>query len=116
MEQIKASVIYFSSRERHNEGMPIISIGTQQHRLAAPGTIARQEYEAKILRNPFNKRNRQLLHDNYGIQLPLIEKQQQRTVTFFDFLLFIFILKFLLVNIKKYCVRKNDGTSWHFTS
>lgn len=70
-----------SSRQRHNEGMPIISIGAQQPRLVAPGAIARLEYEAKILRNPFNKRNRQLLHDNYGIQLPLIEKQQQqRTV------------------------------------
>ncbi len=70
--------------------MPIISIGAQQHRLIAPGAVARLEYEAKILRNPFNKRNRQLLHDNYGIQLPLIEKhQQQRTV----------IITFSLLNI-----------------
>ena len=64
--------------------MPIISIGTthqQSSRLVAPGAAARLEYEAKILRNPFNKRNRQMLHDNYGIQLPLIERQQQqRTV------------------------------------
>jgi hypothetical protein len=64
--------------------MPIISIGAQQHRLLAPGAVARFEYQAKILNNPFNKRNRQVLHDNYGIQLPLIEKQQQqqRTVIF----------------------------------
>ena len=76
--------IDFFSRQRHNEGMPIISIGAQQHRLVAPGAVARLEYEAKIIRNPFNKRNRQLLHDNYGIQLPSIEKQQlqQRTVIF----------------------------------
>lgn len=61
--------------------MPIISIGAQQPRSLAPGAVARLEYQAKILRNPFNKRNRQLLHDNYGIQLPAIEKQQQqRTV------------------------------------
>ena len=57
--------------------MPIISIGAQQPRQLAPGAVARMEYEAKILRNPFNKRNRQLLHDNYGIQLPQIERQQQ---------------------------------------
>lgn len=54
--------------------MPIISIGAQQTRLAPPGAIARLEYEAKIIRNPFNQRNRQMMHDNYGIQLPLIEK------------------------------------------
>jgi hypothetical protein len=58
--------------------MPIISIGAQQHRSLAPGAVARLEYQSKILNNPFNKRNRQLLHDNYGIQLPLIEKQQQQ--------------------------------------
>lgn len=77
---------FFFSRQRHNEGMPIISIGAQQTRLVAPpGAIARFEYEAKILRNPFNKRNRQLLHDTYGIQLPLIEKQQlQRTVNYLN--------------------------------
>ncbi|CAF4985076.1 unnamed protein product, partial [Rotaria sp. Silwood1] len=69
----------YTSRQRHNEGMPIVSIGAQQQRLVAPGAVARLEYEAKIMRNPFNKRNRQLLHDNYGIQLPIIEKQQQRT-------------------------------------
>lgn len=69
------------SRQRHNEGMPIISIGAQQTRPIAPGTVARMEYEAKILRNPFNKRNRQLLHDNYGVQLPLIERQQQQPRT-----------------------------------
>jgi len=65
--------------------MPIISIGAQQHRPLPPGAVARLEYQSKILNNPFNKRNRQLLHDNYGIQLPLIEKQQfqqQRTVLF----------------------------------
>jgi len=76
------------SRQRHNEGMPIISIGAQQPRLVAPGTVARLEYEAKILRNPFNRRNRELLHDAYGIQLPLIEKQPlQRTVCRFLLLL-----------------------------
>lgn len=78
---IKKTNLSFSSRQRHNEGMPIISIGAQQPRSLAPGAVARLEYEAKILRNPFNKRNRQLLHDNYGIQLPLIEKQQQQQRT-----------------------------------
>ncbi|CAF4554982.1 unnamed protein product, partial [Rotaria magnacalcarata] len=63
-------------RQRHNDGMPIISIGAQQPRQVAPGAVARLEYEAKILRNPFNKRNRQVLHENYGIQLPIIDKQQ----------------------------------------
>jgi hypothetical protein len=58
--------------------MPIISIGAQQQRSLAPGAVARHEYQSKIIQNPFNKRNRQLLHDNYGIQLPLIEKQQQQ--------------------------------------
>ena len=74
--------------------MPIISIGAQQSRLVAPGAVARLEYQAKILRNPFNKRNRQLLHENYGIQLPLIEKQQQqqRTVIFVFFVLYIITL------------------------
>ena len=71
-----------SRRQRHNDGMPIISIGAQQPRLIPPGAVARLEYEAKIMRNPFNKRNRQLMHDNYGIQLPVIERhQQQRTVS-----------------------------------
>ena len=71
----------FSSRQRHNEGMPIISIGSQQTRMAPPGAVARLEYEAKIIRNPFNKRNRQLMHENYGIQLPAIERQNmQRSV------------------------------------
>ncbi len=69
--------------------MPIISIGAQHPRLVPPGTVARLEHEARIVRNPFNKRNRQLLHDNYGIQLPLIEKQQQtRTVIFLFFFIF----------------------------
>lgn len=73
--------------------MPIISIGAQQPRLVPPGAVARLEYEAKIMRNPFNKRNRQLLHDNYGIQLPLIERhQQQRTVI--DILVILFLLSF----------------------
>ncbi|CAF3545026.1 unnamed protein product [Rotaria sordida] len=67
----------YTSHQRYNEGMPIVSIGAQQQRLVAPGAVARLEYEAKIMRNPFNKRNRQLLHDNYGIQLPIIEKQQR---------------------------------------
>lgn len=73
--------------------MPIISIGAQQPRLVPPGAVARLEYEAKIMRNPFNKRNRQLLHDNYGIQLPLIERhQQQRTVI--DILVIFFLICF----------------------
>ena len=66
--------------------MPIISIGAQQHRSIAPGAIARFEHEARIVRNPFNKRNRQLLHDAYGVQLPSLDKQQ-RTVGFFSTLL-----------------------------
>ena len=61
--------------------MPIISIGAQQHRLIAPGAIARFEHEARIVGNPHNKRNRQLLHDAYGVQLPSLDKQQ-RTVGF----------------------------------
>lgn len=83
--------------------MPVISIGAQQPRLVAPGAVARLEYEAKILRNPFNRRNRQLLHDTYGIQLPLIEKQQlQRTVSVFK----LFENNICcLANIEKYNVR-----------
>jgi hypothetical protein len=98
--------------------MPIISIGAQQPRLIPPGAVARLEYEAKIIRNPFNKRNRQLLHDNYGVQLPLIEKQQQqRTVIFLFFFLFsISHLLFYLANIKKYNVRKNNRTNWYITT
>lgn len=66
--------------------MPIISIGAQQPRLVAPGVVARLEYEAKILSNPFNKRNRQVLNENYGIQLPTIEKQpSQKAVNFSTF-------------------------------
>ncbi|CAF3362603.1 unnamed protein product [Rotaria socialis] len=75
-ERLQTRSTAASSRQRHNEGMPIISIGAQQPRLVAPGAVARLEYEAKILRNPFNKRNRQVLHENYGIQLPIIDKQQ----------------------------------------
>lgn len=69
--------------------MPIISIGAQQARLVPPGAVARLQYEAKIIRNPFNRRNRQLLHDNYGIQLPLIEKQQQQRTVIAELLFFI---------------------------
>jgi hypothetical protein len=69
------------SHQRHNDGMPIISIGAQQTRLAPPGTVARLQYQAKIIHNPFNKRNRQLLHDNFGVQLPSIDKQQQQQRT-----------------------------------
>ncbi|CAF1461812.1 unnamed protein product, partial [Adineta steineri] len=67
--------------QKYNENIPIISIGAQQQRLAPPGVVARQQYQTKIIRNPFNKRNRQVLHDNYGIQLPVIEKQQQQQRT-----------------------------------
>lgn len=75
--------------------MPIISIGAQHPRLVPPGTVARLEHEARIVRNPFNKRNRQLLHDNYGIQLPLIEKQQQqqRTVIFLFFSIYFTLVR-----------------------
>ncbi|UJR28036.1 hypothetical protein I4U23_009293 [Adineta vaga] len=66
-----------ASRQRYAESIPVISIGAQQHRPVAPGAVARHEYQSKIIRNPFNKRNRQVLNDNYGIQLPSIEKQQQ---------------------------------------
>jgi len=77
--------------------MPIISIGAQQPRLIPPGAVARLEYEAKIIRNPFNKRNRQLLHDNYGVQLPLIEKQQQqRTVIFLFFFYFLYHIYYFI--------------------
>jgi hypothetical protein len=88
--------------------MPIISIGAQQNRLIAPGAVARLEYEAKIIRNPFNKRNRQLLHDNYGIQLPLIEKQQQqqRTVSFSLYL--TLIISFYLAYVKKCDISKDN--------
>ncbi|CAF0827492.1 unnamed protein product [Adineta ricciae] len=65
------------TRQRYAETIPIISIGAQQHRPVAPGAVARHEYQSKIIRNPFNKRNREVMHDNYGVQLPLIEKQQQ---------------------------------------
>ena len=90
--------------------MPIISIGAQQPRSLAPGAVARLEYEAKILRNPFNKRNRQLLHENYGIQLPLIEKQQQqqRTVNILVFILFLIDSISNLAILKKYYVRENN--------
>jgi len=88
--------------------MPIISIGAQQPRLIAPGVVARLEYEAKILRNPFNKRNRQLLHENYGIQLPLIEKQQLQRTVIYRIGFFSLIVLFYLAIIKKSYVSKNN--------
>jgi hypothetical protein len=105
--QIK-EIFSFSSRQRHNEGMPIISIGAQQPRLLAPGAVARLEYEAKILRNPFNKRNRQLLHENYGIQLPLIEKQQQQRTVIVLLSFSVSYLLFNLATIKTYHACKNN--------
>ncbi|CAF1182177.1 unnamed protein product [Didymodactylos carnosus] len=62
--------------------IPVITIGpssNQQPRIA-PGMAAKMEYESKIIRNPFNQKNRQVLYDNFGIQLPLIERQQQKQV------------------------------------
>lgn len=97
--------------------MPIISIGAQQpqQRLLPPGAVTRLEYEAKILRNPFNKRNRQVLHDNYGIQLPLIERQQQQRTVIIQLNLNVFIsinamlcFIFYLAIIKKSHARKNN--------
>jgi hypothetical protein len=96
--------------------MPIISIGAQQPRLIAPGTVARLEYEAKILHNPFNKRNRQLLHDNYGIQLPLIEKhQQQRTVIFLFLFCFLHYIILFSLHPEMSCLEKqlNHLVSYH---
>ena len=98
----------FASRQRYAETIPIISIGAQPHRPVAPGAVARHEYQSKIIRNPFNKRNREVMHDNYGIQLPLIEKQQQhRTVMLFEILSNDYYILYI-ASIAKCFVRENN--------
>jgi hypothetical protein len=40
----------------------------------------RLEHESKALLNPINPHNRFALHDNYSIQLPLIEQREAKKV------------------------------------
>ncbi|CAF4056524.1 unnamed protein product [Rotaria sp. Silwood2] len=57
-EQHRDGIPMTSTCQRQTEGMPIISIAAS-----------------------FNNRNRQIIHDNFDIQLPLIETNQSRPIT-----------------------------------
>ncbi|CAF3409746.1 unnamed protein product [Rotaria sp. Silwood1] len=57
-EQCRDGISMTSTRQKQTEGMPMISIATS-----------------------FNNRNRQVIHDNFDIQLPLIETHQSRPIT-----------------------------------
>jgi hypothetical protein len=47
----------------------------------SPGQKAKLEHESRTILNPFNTKNRGALHDNYNIQLPLIEQREAKKVT-----------------------------------
>ncbi|CAF0958808.1 unnamed protein product [Rotaria sordida] len=57
-EQFRDGIPINSTHQKQTESMPIISIATS-----------------------FNNRNHQINHDNFGIQLPLIETHQSRPIT-----------------------------------
>lgn len=78
---------------RHTEGMPILSAGAT-----------------------FNNRHRQSIHENFGIQLPLIETNRPRVFFFFYNFSFEILCGLYLANIEKFYIKKNIRTTRCFTS
>ncbi|XP_078386209.1 IQ motif-containing protein H isoform X2 [Cetorhinus maximus] len=67
---IKRPVVYPSLSKKHH-GIQLWN--APQH--ISPGTQHKHGIDMRILRDPSNPKNRNFLHENYGIQLPLIKSE-----------------------------------------
>ncbi|XP_048448223.1 IQ motif-containing protein H-like, partial [Rhincodon typus] len=67
---IKKPVVYPSLNKKHH-GIQLWN--APEH--ISPGTQHKHAMDMRILRDPTNPKNRNLLHQNYGIQLPLIKNE-----------------------------------------